>query len=89
MRTGLKNEEMGHSKGVTSRLVHSVPVAMRSLKSKAWSKVSKATAHCAHSTLGGKRQPDAGNDPIGAPRVQNLVNRFAFMMDNAAARLPW
>ncbi len=52
VRTGVKNEGMGHSKVVTSRLVHSSEVATRSLKSKAWSKVSKATAHCAHSTLG-------------------------------------
>src|SRR4029077_10534763 len=50
--TGVKKEEMGHSKVVTRRLVQLEPVATRSLKSKAAAKVSKATTHCDHSMAG-------------------------------------
>ena len=50
--TGVKKEGMGHSKVVTRRLVHFESVAIFSLKSKAASKVSKATTHCDHSTAG-------------------------------------
>ena len=85
--TGVKNDGIGHSKVVTSRLVHvgagGDPLA------EIESRIEGVECDRALRPLDGrrKRQPDARDHAVGAPGVQNFVHRLAFVQHHARLRL--
>ena len=87
--TGAKNDGIGHSKVRHQPLGPRCDrVAMRSLKSKAASKVIEGNGALRPlDTAGVKRQPDARDDSVRSPGVQNIMNRFT-LVSTTRARLP-
>ena len=85
--TGVKKDGIGHSKVVTRRLVQSASGgdALAEIEGR----VEGVERHHALRPIhrGRERQPDARDDAVGAPGVQNFVDGFAFVKDQPRLRL--
>ena len=84
---GVKKEGIGHSKTVTSRLIHSSPGCNFFAEVESGGKRVKRRNALRPFHRWSEREPNAGDDSVRAPGMQYFVNRFSFMENYARFRL--